>query len=147
MNNRVLIMFIFCVICLLTSTSCGNKNTDKPTQKYVDIYDVVTEAYLTNEGYTEKIAKHMSKDVFNGINFTHYRVNNPKFSKPLKVNFTLKEVSQSKENDLVYIDMIYSIEILDSTGKTAAGSWNVPIQFTVELTANDWYIINKYEKP
>ena len=53
MNNRVLIMCIFCVICLLTYTFCGNssvKNTDKPIQKYVDIYDVVTEAYLTNEG-------------------------------------------------------------------------------------------------
>ena len=143
-------MCIFCVICLLTCTSCGDssiKNTDKPTQKYVDIYDVVTEAYLTNEGYTEKLSKHMSKDVFNGINRAHYMVNNPKYSEPLKVNFTLKEVSQTKENDLVYVDMIYSIEILDSTGKILTGSWNIPIQFTVKLTANDWYIINKYEKP
>ncbi|QJW48852.1 hypothetical protein HA075_01490 [bacterium BFN5] len=74
-------------------------------------------------------------------------VDNPKYSKPLKINFTLKEVSQTKENDLVYVDMIYSIEILDSTGKIVTGSWRIPIQFTVKLTANDWYIINKYEKP
>ena len=56
-------------------------------------------------------------------------------------------ISQTKENDLVYVDMIYSRIIKDSNGKDVSGSWNIPIRFTVKSTANDWYIINKYEKP
>jgi len=90
----------------------------------------------------------MSKDVFNGITYTNYSINDPKYSKPLTIDFTLKEISQTKENDyLVYVDMIYSIKILDTKGKIVGGSWNIPIQFTVEITPNGWYIINKYEKP
>jgi len=148
MNNRVLVLFL-CFICALTFTSCSKNSitkTDKSNIKYVDIYDVVHEAFLTNDGYTDKLSKHMSKDVFNSITYTkhHYP---PQYSKPFKVDFTLKEISQTKENDLVYVDMIYSRIIKDANGKDVSGSWNVPIRFTVKSTANDWYIINKYEKP
>ena len=58
MNNRVLILIpcMIFVIFLPILSSCGKsniKNTDKPTEKYVDINDIVQEENLTetHDGY------------------------------------------------------------------------------------------------
>lgn len=48
----------------------------------------------------------MSKDLFNTIALTKYYLDNSKYKKPLKINFVLKEISQTKENDLVYVDLV-----------------------------------------
>lgn len=146
MNNRVLILCILCVVCLLPFASCAKsniKNFDQPKGKYVNIYDIVQEAFLTDGGYNQRIAKHMSEDVFNSINYNGY----PPHSKPSKVDFSLKEMSQTKEDDLIYVDMIYSITIKDANDRMVGGSWDIPIRFTVKITADNWYITNKYEKP
>lgn len=147
---RKITILILCIICIFPLTSCSKTSTidnDKSYTKYVDIYDVVKEAFLTDNGYTNELSKHMTQEIFNRTNYKSYNVNDPKYIKPFKIDFSLKEVSQTKENDLVYVDMIYSIEIIDANTKTIGGSWGIPIQFTVKITDNGWYIIKKYERP
>jgi hypothetical protein len=147
---RKISLLLLCIFFIFSLTSCSKANTidsDKPYTKYVDINDVVKEAFLTDNGYTNNLSKHMTQEIFNRTNYKSYNVNDPNYMKPFKIDFTLKEVSQTNENDLVYVDMIYSIEIIDANHKTVGGSWGIPIQFTVKLTDNDWYIIKKYERP
>ena len=147
-------LLILCVICMFTLTSCSkisaidSKNTNI---KYVDIYVVVKEAFLTDKEYNKHFSKHITKNVFNHITiYKAYPVNNPEYKKPFKVDFDLKEVSQAKDNDandLIYVDMIYSVLITDANGKTVGGAQSKPIQFTINTTENEWYIIDKHEAP
>jgi len=136
------------MVCLFSLTSCGQQNSttsndNKPSIKYVDIYDVVKEAFVTNNGYTNELSKHMTEEVFKRINYNKYNENDPKYKKPLKVDFSLREVYQTKdnENNLVYVDMIHSIKITDANNKIVSGSWDAGITFTVKIAENEWYII------
>ncbi|APH16512.1 hypothetical protein NPD5_1079 [Clostridium sporogenes] len=43
---------------------CNKVNNSK---KYIDTYDVVKEAFLTDGGYSDKLSKHISKEVFEYI--------------------------------------------------------------------------------
>ena len=94
------------------------------------------------------MSKHIAPQVFKQTNiYNIYNVNDPGYKKPFRVDFSLKEVSQNKKNDRIYIKMIYSVDIFDSQNKEIGGSWNVPITFTVNNMKSDWYIIKKEEAP
>ena len=135
--------FIVLIVLVLLFTSCASSN-----KKYVDIYNVVKEAYLTDKGYSAELSKHMSEEVFKSINiYNDYGFNDPEYKKPFKVDFSLKENSQSKKNNIVYVKMTYSLEIRDSLNELAGGAGDIPITFTVKKTGNEWYIIDKYERP
>ena len=73
------------------------------------------------------------------------RKSNPDYKKPFKVDFSLKEDSQNKVKDIVYVKMIYSVKITDSQNKVIGGSSDIPITFTVKIMGNDWYITEKEE--
>ncbi|GMA98226.1 hypothetical protein [Pelosinus sp. IPA-1] len=154
----IVIVLVLCVFGLLfliirdnyreaRGTDTQNINYGEYT-KYVDIYDVVKEAYVTDNGYT-KFSKHMTEDVFKYINHTSYKEKANKRAQPLKINFELREIYQTKdkENNLIYVDMIYSLVIADANGEIITGAGNAHITFTVRVDENGWYILNKYEKP
>lgn len=122
-------------------------NTNKIINS-TDIYKVVKRAFLSEDGYSNDISKHMSQKVFNETNiYNTYDVNDPQFKRPFKVDFNLKEDSQKKVNDITYVDMTYSVDIKDSQNKSVGGSWDVPIKFTIKIVSNTWIITNKYEDP
>ncbi|WP_195745663.1 hypothetical protein [Clostridium botulinum] len=114
--------------------------------KYIHVYDVVKEAFITEKGYSNKLSKHISEEVFNKINiYNTYPVNDPEYKKPFKVDFKLREDSQKKINNIVYVKMNYSVEIKDSQNKSIGGSWDIPITLTVKVTGDSWYIIEEEE--
>ncbi|NFP91191.1 hypothetical protein [Clostridium sporogenes] len=122
------------------------QKVNNKVNKYIHVYDVVKEAFLTDEGYSDKLSKHISKEVFEYINiYDTYDVNDPEYKKPFKVDFKLREDSQKKINNKVYVKMNYSVEIKDSQNKVVGGSWNIPIIFTAKIKENDWYITEKEE--
>ncbi|KOF56515.1 hypothetical protein AGR56_06995 [Clostridium sp. DMHC 10] len=136
------IYLILCVICIILFMACGKDN------KYVDIYNVVQEAFTTDKEYSNELSKHISEKVFNHINvYKVYAVNDKKYKEPFKVDFKLKENSQSKIFNTVYVQMTYSVKIKDSENKEVGGSWNVPIKFTVKKVNGAWYINDRYEEP
>ena len=138
---------ILLLIYVSVFTACGNINKSNNI-KYVDINTVVKETFLTDKGYSNELSKHISPEVFKQTNiYNTYNVNDPDYKKPFRVDFSLKEVSQNKENDMIYIKMIYSVDIFDSQNKEIGGSWNVPITFTVNNIKSGWYIIKKEEAP
>ncbi|MDT8719042.1 hypothetical protein IAI10_20545 [Clostridium sp. 19966] len=101
---------------------------------------------MTDKGYTEDTAKHISQTAFERINIYHvYNVNNPKYKKPFKINFYLKEDSQRKNGNIIHVNMIYSVEIKDTNNKTLGGSLHVPMVLEVEK-ADDWYIVTEHEE-
>ncbi|MFT8314624.1 MAG: hypothetical protein ABF633_10330 [Clostridium sp.] len=105
-------------------------------------------AFLIEDGYSNDISKHMSQKVFNETNiYNIYDVNDTKYKRPFEVSFSLKEDSQKKINDIIYVDMTYSVSIVDSQNKIVGGSWRIPIKFTIKTVNNTWMIINKYEDP
>ena len=131
---------------ILAVGTCGTltKNTDS---KYLDVNGVVREAFLTDKGFSAELSKHMTEEVFDKINiFNCYPVNSPEFKKPFKVDFSLREISQKKENDRVKVEMVYSVMIYDSNNKTVGGSKHVPITLTVEEAGSGWLITNKEEQ-
>ncbi|NMM63633.1 hypothetical protein HBE96_13310 [Clostridium sp. P21] len=130
---------------MLALTSCGTNKTSSSNKK-IDIYNTVKEAFLTDKGYSDELSKHMSEDVFKRTNiYNAYPVNNPEYKKPFKVDFSLKEDSQSVKKDIIYVKMTYSVSIKDSQNKAVGGSWDIPITFTVKKTETGWYIIDKHE--
>lgn len=117
------------------------------TSKYVDVYDVIKEAFLTDKGFSDDLSKHMTKEVFDKTNiYKAYPVNSPEYTKPFKVDFTLRELSQKKKEDQVQVNMIYSVAITDSTDKTVGGSQNVHVTFTVKMDDKAWLITGKEEQ-
>ncbi len=133
-------------LLVLALGACGTL-TRSDAGKYVDINGVVKEAFVTDKGFSVELSQHMAKEVFDKINiYNAYPVNSPEVKKPLKVDFSLREISQKKENDKVKVDMIYSVMILDSNNKTVGGSKDVPITFTVQTGGSGWKIIDKEER-
>lgn len=110
---------------------------------YVDIYDVVKKAFLTDDGYTEEFAQCMAEIVFKRLNYNKYVEDLPR---PLKIDFSLYQVSQTKETNSIRVDMIYTLIITDANGMRS-GSMNSHISFFVKERENGWYIIAWYEKP
>lgn len=130
---------------MTASTSCGKANKNDKV-KYVDIYNVVNEVFLTDKGCSNELSNHVSQEVFEKTNiYNAYPVNSIEYKRPFKVDFSLKEDSQSKINHIVYVRMIYSVKITDSQNKVIGGSLNIPIIFTVENKEDGWYITKKEE--
>lgn len=143
MNKKILFFLLSSIIFIFLFTSYNRISSNS---KYVNIYDVIKEAFLTDKGYTNELSKHISNEVFKKINIYYsYPLNMSEYKKPFKINFSLKEISQTKDKDIVYVKMIYSVDIEDSNNKTVGGSHNASIIFSVKKTTNGWYIINKEE--
>ncbi|MGO5073383.1 hypothetical protein ACTQ4K_05410 [Clostridium sporogenes] len=62
--------------------------------KKINIYDIVKETFLTDKRYSNELFKHVSENVFKSTNiYTTFNLNNPKYNKPVKIDFNLKEKS------------------------------------------------------
>lgn len=124
----------------------GNYSFTKIMPKWyskADTYNVVREAFLTNKGYSNKLSKHMSQEVFKTTNiYNAYPINNKKI---YKVDFSLKEDSRIKVRGIVYIRMTYSVEIMDSNNIIVGGSSHIPIKLTIKNIKGEWYITEKDE--
>lgn len=146
-NLKLCIAMLLTFICVFTS--CGKTNKKNYT-RYInesDFHKVLKEAFLTDKGYTDELSKHISSEVFQRTNiYNTYNVNAPEYKKPFKVDFNLKEESQSKVKDLIYVKMIYSVSITDSQGKVVGGSRDIPVTYTVEDKDGNWYITHKEEE-
>lgn len=90
----------------------------------------------------------MEKDVFEHTNYKAYCRKDPEYIKPFKVDFKLREVYQTKDenNNLVYVDMFYTLLITDANGKSVVEGRS-RVTYTVKLNKNEWYIISKSERP
>lgn len=55
------ILFILFICFKKVNTRVNNVN------KYISVYDVVKEDFITEEGYSNKLSKHISKEVFNKV--------------------------------------------------------------------------------
>src|SRR5665648_450496 len=98
-------------LIIFTQGACGKQvKTEAP--RFVDINDVVKEAFLTDKGFSDELSKHMTKEVFkkNKI-YNIYTVKSQEIKKPFKIEFSLKKISQRKENDIVQVYMIYSVTV------------------------------------
>lgn len=141
------IIFLIMLIALIfVFLYCGKSKILNTRKKYVDIYNVVKEAFITDKGYSYELSKHMSEEVFKRTNiYNAYPVNSPEYKKPFKVDFNLNEKSQAKKGNIIYVKMNYSVIITDAQNKCIGGSKDVSVTFTVKITGNEWYIVDKYE--
>ncbi|WP_125153443.1 hypothetical protein [Clostridium rectalis] len=141
-KKKIIIAILIASIALISLFMYHGKNNEK-----IDIYNIVKETFLTDKGYYDELSKHVSENVFKHTNiYTVYGLNNPKYNKPFKINFNLKEKLQHKKNNLIFVKMIYTVEINDSQNNTIGGSYDVPITFTVKNENGNLYIISKEEK-
>ena len=125
------------LVLLMTLTACSTGATNNV--KYVDIYNIVKDAFLTDQGYTDEMAKSMAEDVFNRTNiYTAYRIEQRGIKKPLNIDFGLKEISQKKQGDKVSVYMTYSASIYDTDHNLVGGAKDVQINFIVQIKDNGW---------
>lgn len=133
------------IVLLMILTACSTGATNNV--KYVDIYNIVKGAFLTDQGYSDEIAKYMAQDVFNRTNiYTAYRIEQRGIKKPLSIDFSLKEISQKKQGDKVSVYMTYSAFISDADHKLVGGAKDAQIIFIGQIKDNGWYIVQKEEK-
>lgn len=127
--------------------AAGTQNSTYKYTKYVDIIDVIKEAYLA-ETYTSELSQHMAEKVFNYANYKRFKTDDSQSVQPFKIDFELKEICQTKDNnnDLIYVDMIYTLILTNANGKTS-GAEDAHVTYTVKVDENGWYIIDKYERP
>jgi len=145
-NTSKILLIIFAI--LICSLAYYGKSINIPEDGDVSIYNVVKEVFLTDKGYTNELSSYVSKEVFDHTNiYNCYAVNSSEYKKPYKVYFKLQEVSrkQGDEDDIVFLNMKYSVQIWDSKNQMIGGSMDIPITFTIKYTNGSWYIINKYE--
>lgn len=147
MKTKRIIISVFIGLLILTLSACGKPaKTEAP--KYIEINDVVKEAFLTDKGFSNELSKHLTMEVFDKINiYNTYPANSPEFKKPFSVDFSLAETSQKKDGNTIKVEMIYSVIITDSNFKTIGGSREIPITFTVKLIDGSWIITHKEEQP
>ncbi|HCW52893.1 MAG TPA: hypothetical protein DG753_03950, partial [Clostridium sp.] len=123
--NKLYAKYIFILAAVMVVNifnGCSNTNNTSN----IDISNVVEEAFVTEDGYSDELSKHMSEDVFKKINvFNTYAVNNPEYVKPVNVNFSLKEFSRESRYNTIYVNMIYSVFITDSQDNSIGGSSNI----------------------
>lgn len=144
--KKMYVKYLIILIAVISIIAFWGRSNLSSNDKNINIYNVVKEAFLTDEGYSDELSKCMSEEVFKNTNiYNAYPVNSPEYRRPFKVDFSLKENSQEAKQDLVYVKMTYSVMITDSQGKIVGGSKNIPVTFTVKKTENQWYIIDKYE--
>jgi len=109
-----------------------------------DTYNVVKETFLTNKGYSNELSKHVAPQVFKRTNiYSAYGGLNNK--ETYKVDFTLKEKSQTKVAGTVYVKMTYSVKIMDLLNNKKGGSSDISITFTIKNIKGEWYITEKEE--
>ncbi|WAG76285.1 hypothetical protein [Clostridium estertheticum] len=95
---------------------------------------------MTDKGYSNELSKHISQKVFKGMNiYSAYGLNN---KKTYKVDFSLKEDSRRVEGDIVYVKMIYSVEIMDLQKNRIGGSIDTTITFIVKIIKGEWYVLD-----
>ena len=140
-KNNV-ILSIGLILCVSILSSYAYTKVMPQWFSGADTYNVVKEAFLTDKGYSNELSKHMSEQVFKGINiYNTYGTNKP----ISKVDFSLKEDSRFKVIGKVYMKMTYSVKIMDSQDNIIGGSSNIPITFTIENIKGEWYITKKDE--
>lgn len=112
--------------------------------KYVNINNLVNQAYTSSKGYDADIAKHMARDVYNNSNgYILYK--NIESKKPLRISLKLTEVNQHKINEKVYVYMLYDFYVRDANGKVVSASLQSPVVFTVTENNNNLYIEHAQE--
>ncbi|MCB2362233.1 hypothetical protein [Clostridium estertheticum] len=142
--KKNIILSIGIILCLGIMSTYAYTKTMPGWFSQSDTYNVVKETFLTNKGYSNELSKHVAPQVFKRTNiYSGYGDLNTK--KTYKVDFTLKEKSQTKFKNTVYVKMTYSVKIMDLQGNILGGSEHVPITFTVKNIKGEWYITDKEE--
>lgn len=143
--SKLYVKYIF-VLVVVMGVSMFNGCSSISNASNIDISNVVKEAFITKDGYSDELSRHMSEEVFKNVNvFNTYDVDNTEYVKPVKINFSLKEFSRESKNNNIYVTMIYSVFMTDSQDNNIGSSSNIPITFTVSKKNNDWYIIDECE--
>ena len=111
--------------------------------RLVNIYDIVNEAFLYENGYDDKMSLYMSKDVFDIINiYEHPNLKGSTLANPLVTDFNLEELNQKEDendNTLYYIHMNYSVDVKDGSYRVFSYD-NKKITFKVRYNGSAPYI-------
>lgn len=132
------------IVVIIGSVLVYDRVNNAKYNHYVDIDDIVKEAYISPRAYNSDMAKHISKDVYNSLNAYIY-YNNNTFKQPIKASLTLNEINQHKINGKIFVYMQYDFQVYDADGKLASASWETPVIFTVGVDNNNLYIEKKQE--
>jgi len=136
-RNMIVIIIIFTVfltIGLLTKSS---------QHHYVDINNLVEEAYTTDAGYNSEVAKHMSLDVYKKSNINEiFKTEYP--SK--KADLVIKELNQHKYDGDIYVYMKITLYIRDKiTNKVISAGIDIPVVFKVTNKDGQPFLADKIE--
>lgn len=142
----IAVILVFVVLFMIVVT-VYERNIIKSKNISSNIYSVVKEAFITDKGYSGEVTEHMTRAVFDEINaYSIYKGDkSTEYKKPFKVDFTLKEDSQTLITGILVVKMTYSVEVKDSENMSIGGSWNIPITFTIKIIGDKWYILDKRE--
>ncbi|MBU3187185.1 hypothetical protein [Clostridium estertheticum] len=144
-SKKNIILSIGIILCLCIVSSYGYTKFTPRWFSSTDTYAVVKEGFLTRQGYTNELSKHMSPQVFKRINI--YKPDSLNNKKPYKVYFTLKEDSTSFKNGKIYMKMIYLLKVMDLQNNQVGpispeGTTNT---FIIKNKNGVWYIADNWE--
>lgn len=144
MKKRNLLCISLCLILILPLISC--KNGTSHSQK-IPVYNVLKEAYITGQGYNEKLSEHMSKEMFELINqkIVYEKYCDKEYARPLKIDFRLEEVSQKRVKNKAIEKVTYSVYVKDLHNNSVSDSVGIGVKFTIKVNGDSWYITDRDE--
>ena len=143
--NKKFIVVISVLAIIITSTIFYKNRYIK--NKYIDIDNLVYEAYTYKNGYDSNMEKHMDIKVFNSVNL--YRRYNEKKAEnpPTDISLKLKEVNQHKIDGKIFVYMKYTLEFNTkySSDTVHTGAWDNIVVFQVVEKNGELYIEKREE--
>jgi len=109
----------------------------------VEIYNLIKYSFLTNNSYNECLSRYISKDIFEGINKSHFFDDKIPSKKKLKL-YMLFSICNFK-NGIVW--MRYTFERKDLKNSVISGSYDVPMKIYIRREEWHWKIVKKEETP
>lgn len=139
LNVRNLVIIIVVFAALLSIRILTNSSQ----HHYVDINNLVKEAYTTNAGYNSEVVKHMSLDVYKKSNINEIL----KTEYPAKkADLIINEVNQHKYDGDVYVYMLITLYVKDKiTDKVISAGIDIPVVFKVTNKDGQPFLADKVE--
>ena len=143
--NKKLIIVISVLAIIITSIIFYKNRYIK--NKYIDIDNLVYEAYTYKNGYDDNMKKHMDIKVFNSSNL--YRRYNEKKSEnpPTDISLSFKEINQHKIYGKIFVYMKYTLEMNTKYGSDIVhtGAWDNIVVFQLVEKNGEPYIEKRKE--
>ena len=143
-NKKFIILISILSILIMTIIVYKNRYIKN---KYINIDNLVYEAYTYKNGYDDNMKKHIDIKVFNCLNLYRWYNEKKDENPPTDISLKLKEINQHKIDEKIFIYMKYTLEFNTKYGSDIVHTraWDNIVVFQVIEKNGEPYIEKRKE--